>query len=152
MTTYPVFTRNALAGPQDQRPQMPQQNGLSGGYKLAGYDAPYSQEAATRGSYSDHDLGNARQPIDPDYAEWRQRAIDARMREDAGYDATLQAVQALRPGYRPRNGVGMMNNVEDRRLDGERETAHHQFLADQMRDDEPSYAGAYGPPLPGPRY
>jgi hypothetical protein len=110
------------------------------------YDSPYSQEAATRSSYSDYDLGNARQPIDPDYEEWRQRAVDERYNEDLKSIEVMRAMHAL-AGYRP--GSRMSGNVEDRRSVSTTDAEHDQTLAD-VANEAPSYAWNYGP-LPGPR-
>jgi transposase len=99
-------------------------------------------EDAIRNSYSDYDLGYGRQPIDPDYQEWRKRAVDERYAEDVKTVEVARAMHAL-AGYRP--GQRLSTNVEDRRLDGD-----HQSTAEQTGEDGPSYAENYGP-LPGPR-
>jgi len=97
-------------------------------------------------SYSDYDLGNARQPIDPDYQEWRQRALDERYNEDLKTIEVMRAMHAL-AGYHP--GQRTTRNSEDRRSDSDTFAEHDQTLA-ETANDVPSYAWNYGP-LPGPR-
>jgi hypothetical protein len=103
-------------------------------------------ESAIRASYTDHELGYGRHPLDDDYAEWRDRASGERYADDLNTFEVTRAMHDM-AGYRP--GPRLTSNAEDRRLDGDRERAHHQFIADSIREDGPSYAENYGP-LAGP--